>query len=208
MAWEGMKRAAPVVVAASLLTLTASLTLAQAATTGHGSWVGLASGKVGDYQWSVKLRRPAEGTRADGAGVRRTCLLVGATWPAGPYSYGRVKARQCAGDSGRLASSEPPLIAAGAQPSHGSSAKVTAVGMVLAPAARRVRVTLANGIEKTIHLQRLSVGKSGLSGLGPLRYAAFVVHGAWCAERVVTENAAGTALWDSGTDSYACPSGG
>jgi hypothetical protein len=170
----------------------------------QGNWVAVASGKVGDYQWSVKLRRPANGPGADQAGARRTCLLVGATWPVGRYSFSRVKARQCSGGSGRLVASEPPLIAAGAQPSDGGSAKVTAVGMLVGPKARRVRVTLANGSEKTIHLQRLSRGSSRLAGLGALRYTAFVIHGSWCAERLVTEDAAGRTLWDSGIDGYAC----
>lgn len=203
MAWEGIgrRRVWAALLVACLLALTASL--ARAADRPVGEWVGLASGKVGSYQWSVKARRGG-GAAVDRSSLPRPCLLVGASWPVGRYSYGRVKARQCSTGSGRLSAGGPPVIASGPQPGRGYPAKVTAVGMLVAPAARRVVVTLANGNEKTIPLQRLNGARAGEAGLREFRYAAFVVRGSWCPERLVTETAAGRALWDSGEDGYAC----
>jgi hypothetical protein len=201
-----IRRAGTILVAACLLAISGSAALARASAPDPGPWVGLDSGRVGGYEWSVKVRRPGGPAGAGPLGARRPCLLVGATWPVGRLSYGRIKARQCAGADGHLAASEPPLIAAGAQPSEGSTARMTAVGMVVAPSARRIQVTYSNGRRSTIHLHLLGPAKARQARLGPLRFAAFVVRGAWCVERVLTQDAAGQALWDSGTDAYPCPS--
>jgi hypothetical protein len=76
--------------------------------------------------------------------------------------------------------------------------------MIFPPAARRLRVTLAEGGTRTIELDRLSAKQTRISGLKPFRYAAFAARGEWCAERLVSENGRGRVLWDSGTDAYEC----
>jgi hypothetical protein len=76
--------------------------------------------------------------------------------------------------------------------------------MIFAPAARRLRVTLAGGESRTIHLAGLRASQARRAGLAPFRYAAFAVHGEWCAERLVTQSASGRVLWDSGVDGYEC----
>jgi hypothetical protein len=53
------------------------------------SWTGLANGKVGDYQWSVKVKRPEGPAGAGPEGALRPCLLVGTKWEVGTYSFRR-----------------------------------------------------------------------------------------------------------------------
>ena len=76
--------------------------------------------------------------------------------------------------------------------------------MIFAPEVRRVQITLAGGNRRTIRLDELSPIQARRAGLGRFRYAAFVVHGTWCAEQLVSQNATGKTLWDSGADEYAC----
>jgi hypothetical protein len=188
--------------AAGLLVLSIGVS-ASAVPAKAGPLLGLAGGNVGSYRWMVEAKRPNGPAGAGQLGTRRPCLVVGTKWRIGPYSYRRSQSRQCAGAEG-LSASEPPLVASGAQPSSGGPAKLTAVGMIFAPAVRRLRVTLANGSTKTIQATMLSSDKARYVGLAPFRYAAFATHGEWCAERLVTENAAGRVLWDSGIDGYTC----
>jgi hypothetical protein len=170
----------------------------------EGRWLGLGGGDVGAFHWSVEAKR------SDGAGPRAKrspCLLVGTTWRTGPYSYRRSQSRQCAGASG-LSPTDAPLVARGVQPSSGESARLTAVGMIFAPAVRRLRATMPDGSTKTLRLSRLRDSDAQAAGLAPFRYAAFTAHGEWCAERLVAEAASGRVLWDSGDDGYACGDSG
>jgi hypothetical protein len=182
-----------------------SCSVAQAAVPDGGGWVGLAGGETGPYQWVVKVR-PGGPAGAGSSGAARPCLSVTSTWRVSRFDYHRSSYSQCAGASGRLSADEAPLIASAGQPSTGSKPKMTAVGMVFAPATRRLRITLAGGRKTTLRLEKLSRDQAHAARLEPLRYAAFVVRGAWCAERLVTENAAGRPLWDSGVDEYTCDS--
>ena len=182
---------------ASVLALALSAVAAGAA--GPASWTPLASGSLGAYSWSVK----AMGPEASTAPSRPLCLLVDAKLQSGPYSYRRTKYRACADPSTRLTRSTP-LIASASQPSDGRPVHITAVGMLLAPGANRVRVTLAGGRTRTIALHKPAPTSGAQGGLGRLRYAAFIVHGTWCVERLVTETATGKLLWDSGPDPYPC----
>jgi hypothetical protein len=165
--------------------------------------IGLGGGRLGDYLWSVEAIRPAGGAVADHEAAQSPCLLVGTKWQVGPFNFRRSRSRECAG-TGALSPTGPPLTAAGAQPSTGASPRLTAVGMIFAPAARRVHVALAGGRSMTIHLRRLSPGPAHDAGHERFRYAAFAVHGAWCVERIVSESATGAVLWDSGVDAYTC----
>lgn len=179
----------------------AGATVAQGAAPRQASWVELASGRAGQYVWSVGVHRPRGATAGTAA---RPCLSVTALWRLSRFSYRRTRYRDCAQGPGRLTAADGPVIASAGQPSDSALPKITAVGMVFAPAVRRVRITLAGGRQKTIRLQTLSRVQARESGLGRLRYAAIVVRGTWCAERLVGQGASGKALWDSGTDQYAC----
>jgi hypothetical protein len=177
---------------------TAILALALGATAGATSdrdrWLGLAGGHIGHYSWTVETR-PQSSTRP--------CLLVGTTLQIDPFNLLRSRNRQCAGPGG-LSATDPPLVANGVQPSSGGPAEITVIGMIFPFAARRLRVTLAEGGTRTIDLERLSAKRARAFGLKPFRYAAFAARGEWCAERLVSENGRGRVLWDSGTDSYEC----
>jgi hypothetical protein len=164
------------------------------------SWTGLKSGRVGDYLWEVKAKRKDD--------ARQPCLLVGTSWELGPYNYRRSRYRACAGADGHLTAADPPLVATGVQPSTGNSADMTAVGMIFAPAVRQVRITLSDGREEIVHLQKFSARQARSARLSRFEYAAFAVRGLWCAERIVSIGATGGTLWDSGTDGFTCGADG
>jgi hypothetical protein len=186
--------------------LAASVSPASAAAPAS-SGIDLAGGHFGHYRWMAAAKRADGPAGAGRQGARRPCLVLSTTWEIGTYNYRRSRNRQCAGSSG-LSASEPPLVASGMQPSTGAQVKMTAVGMIFAPAVRRLRVTLADGSRRTIRLDRLTARQARMTGLAPFRYAAFAFRGEWCAERLVAESAGGRALWDSGTPEYPCRSAG
>jgi hypothetical protein len=159
-------------------------------------WTGLESGRVGEYIWEVKTKRKA--------GARQPCLMVGTTWELSPFNYRRSRYRACTGEDGQLTAVDPPLIATGVQPSSGDAVDMTAVGMLFAPAARKVRITLSDGREETIQLHRLTQRQARSARLSRFEYAAFARRGLWCAERMVSLGATGRVLWDSGTDTFSC----
>jgi hypothetical protein len=174
---------------------------AAGATSDHDRWFGLAGGHVGHYTWTVEAKPQSGVQGARGGG--EPCLLVGTTLQIDPFNLLRNRNRQCAGPGG-ISATDPPLVANGVQPSSGGPADITVVGMIFPPAARRLRVTLAEGGTRSIDLRQLSAAQARASGLKPFRYAAFAARGEWCAERLVSENGRGRVLWDSGTDSYQC----
>jgi hypothetical protein len=190
------------VVSVSLLIVSGAI--AQAADPKPGPWVGLGGGEMGEYEWLAEVHRPGGPAGAGSSGADRPCLSVTATWRVSRFDYRRSKYRQCAGTSGRLTVSDGPLIASAGQPSDGREPKMTAVGMIFPSVARRVQITVAGGRRTTLSLQKLTPDQAHAARLAPLRYAAFVVRGAWCAERLVSMNAAGKPLWDSGVDEYTC----
>jgi len=145
---------------------------------------------------------------AGSAGAQMPCLLVGTTWELGPFDYRRSRYRACAGAEGHLSAAAPPLIATGVQPSSGESVDMTAVGMIFAPAARRVRITLTDGRQETIRLHRFSPRQAHSARLSRFEYAAFAIRGVWCVERMVSLSATGSALWDSGIDAFTCGADG
>jgi hypothetical protein len=200
------------VALAALAAISALLAMAAAAAWASGadagSSVDLARGKLGPYEWSVRVEGTGGRAGAKRARAQSPCLSVTALLRRGRFDYRRTRFRQCVHGPGRLAPSDGPLIASAGQPSDRSSPEMTAVGMLAAPGTRRVRITLPSGRIRAIHFDELTRSEAHAAGLSRLRYAAFVVHGAWCAERIVTENAAGKVLWDSGVDEYTCESSG
>lgn len=174
----------------------------------HNAWIGLARGQLGDFQWSVKVKRPEGRAGAGPLGALRPCMLVGTKYEPGSAGFSRSQYRACASANGRLSASDPPLLRSGGLTSTGAPAGITAVGIVAPPAVHRFRVTLSNGNTVPIPLHRLTRQQAHRARLGRFRYAAFAVRGNWCAERVVTLNAKGAPLWDSGTDEYACSASG
>ncbi len=185
-------------VALAALSLIALLSVPVASAAPAGPWVGLDGGRLGDYLWSVKTGQPSQ----------RPCLLIGTTWELGPFNFHRSKNRACAEADSSLAATEAPVVATGVQPSTGAPVGMTAVGMILAPTVRRVVITAADGSRAAVPLHRLSGSQARIASLGRFQYAAFAVHGWWCAERIVTEDASGATLWDSGTDEYRCGGSG
>lgn len=167
------------------------------------SWIELGNGSDGNFLWSIKAKL-REGSTGEGPlGAQRPCLLVAASWQTGQLEYHRSKYRQCAPAS-PLPRSGPPLVAAAMQPSTDTPSQMSAIGMIFAPAADRVRVTFAGGAVEILELHRLSPGQALAAGLRHLRYAAFAIHGTWCAERLVSLDRQRRVLWDSGVDDYRC----
>lgn len=191
-----------VLAGALLLPLVAGVAMASAQPTSPET-IGLGGGRLGEYLWNVEAMRQDGGQGTGPGGAQRPCLLVGTKWQVGPLNFRRSRNRECAGAS-ELTATGPPLTAAGAQPSTGGHPRLTAVGMIFAPAARRVRVGLAGGRWMTINLHAPNPAQAHEAGLERFRYAAFAVHGAWCVERMVSEGSSGRVLWDSGVDGYTC----
>jgi hypothetical protein len=192
---------------AILFLLALSATPVQATASKPSPWIELGGGSHRNFLWSIKAKS-GEGPTGEGPlGTQRPCLLVAASWQTGQLEYHRSKYRQCAPAS-PLRRSGPPLIASAMQPSTEAAVQMSAVGMIFAPAARRVRVTLDGSRTKTIRLHTFDRVDAGAPGLGHFRYAAFDIHGAWCAERLVSLSGGGRMLWDSSVDDYRCGAGG
>jgi hypothetical protein len=170
----------------------------------HNDWIGLAGGHLGAFEWSVKVKRPEGRAGAGPLGALRPCLLVGTKYEPGSAGFSRIQYRACAGARGRLGATDPPLLRSGGLTSTRAAAGITTVGMVAAPAVHSIQVATGGGEWRTVRLHRMSRSQAKEAGLGRLRYAAFAVRGVWCSERVITLNAAGHQLWDSGTDEYPC----
>lgn len=194
-----------IIAGALLLALLGGAAMATAKADGSRETVGLGGGRLGEYLWKVEAMRQAGGPGSGPGAAQRPCLLVGTKWQVGPLNFRRSRNRDCAG-ADELTATGPPLTAAGAQPSTGGHPRLTAVGMIFAPAARQVQVTLAGGRSTTIHLRAPSPRQVREAGLERFRYAAFAVHGPWCVERMVSQSVSGRVLWDSGLDGYVCPS--
>jgi hypothetical protein len=165
----------------------------------HGPWAKLAAEDRGSFHWSVQA--------AASAAAKRPCLLVAASWRSGPLEFHRSTYRECA-PKAALSRTGPPLIASAAQPSSKASVKMSAIGMIFAPAARRVRITLAGGRKESVPLHSFEPAHARGVELPRLRYAAFAIRGEWCVERLVSVSASGAVLWDSGIDDYVCGSEG
>ena len=192
-------------VLALLCLLAATAAPATAAAPKPGDWIELGGGSEGSYSWSIEAKT-REGPTGEGPlGAQLPCLLADVSWQSGALEFHRSRYRQCAPPS-PLSRSGPPLVASGAQPSTGAPVRMSAVGMIFAPGVHRVRVTFGGGRQETIALSKIDPAEAAASGVAGLRYAAFAIHGTWCAERLVSESASGKTLWDSGTDGYECGS--
>jgi len=157
----------------------------------------LEDGRSGDYAWSVKVRRSSEPVAARGRRAPRGCLLVGIKRQFGPFSFQRSKLRACAHPVRRTAPTGPPLVATGVLVDGGGKQGLTAVGILTAPAVRRVVVSLAQGRRETIPLKKPPTDWVRKAGLARFRFAAFAVRGPWSVERLVSQGAAGRTLWES-----------
>ncbi len=172
-----------------------------------GPWVGLGAGRIGDVRWSVNVARPGGTAGAGSRGSRRPCLMVRTKRERSRFEYEGSRYQGCADRSTDLAPSEAPLVITGAQASAGLQVRLTAVGMVAAPAARRIELTFEDGRQATIHLLKPSPSQEQRAHLRRFRYAAFAVHGAWAVAHLRTESASGRTLWESDAESPATGSG-
>lgn len=188
-------------ILALILGSAVSLCLIAAPAAAHASdsglWVGLAGGRMGDVQWSVKVARSAGTAGAGQSGAARPCLQVGTKRERSRWDYERSRYQGCVDRSSRLAATEAPLIVTGAQATAGLRVRLTAVGILASPGARRVVVTYEDGREATIRLEMPGPSLERRAGLTRFRYAAFAIPGTWSVQRMITESASGRTLWDS-----------
>ena len=169
-------------------------------------WMKLDASRGSDYAWAVKVK-PSGGKVGRVTEERGPRVLVATMWRSGPLEQHRSRYREC-GSGQALSDAGPPLVAMGMRPAGSGSRQMSVVGMISAPAVRRVRITFRGGVEQTIQMQPVDSEQARRLGLGRFRYAAFAIRGVWCAERLVSLGAAGSVLWDSGLDSYRCGAGG
>lgn len=187
----------------AVLTLAA---LAGAATASAGEaypWLGLADGQMGGFQWSVKVKRPKAPAPTGVDGARRPCLLVGTKFEFSSYSFRRSRYRSCADATDGIRPKDPPLMASGIQPSAAPRG-LTAVGLLVSPKVRRIWVDLTGGRQMTVHLRQMTPKQARAARIRRYRYAAFVVRGEWCAERMITYDGRGRTLYESGEEGFAC----
>lgn len=196
---NGRKRLTSALVAVGI-GLTA--TTAASASSASDPWVELDGGQVGAYSWTVGANRAAAG--ASGSRAQPACVRVGAMWRTGPLSYLRQRYRACAPSGARPKATQEPLTASATQPSNGAPVEMSAVGMLVPAGVQRLEVTLADGATRAVPLRVLTPSQARATSIGGYRYAAFVVRGVWCAERIVTEGASGRTLWDSGPREFPC----
>jgi hypothetical protein len=126
--------------------------------------------------------------------------MIRAKWELGPFSFRGISYRKCADLAEGLATTAPPLVASGTAPSRGDTTKLTAVGMIFAPAVRSVRITSRGGEVSTVTARRSSSQQSRTAELGRFKYAAFSVRGPWCAASMTTLGSSGRVLWDGEVD--------
>lgn len=169
-------------------------------------WMKLETSRGSDYAWTVKVK-PGGGQVSRVPEAPGPCVLVDTMWRSGPLEYHRNKYREC-GSGQALSDVSPPLVATGMRPAGGGSGQMSVVGMIAAPAVRRIRITFRDGAEETIQMRPMDSEQAQRMGLGRFRYAAFAIRGVWCAERLVSLGEGGSVLWDSGLDSYRCGTGG
>lgn len=189
---------------ASALILLGGLLLAAASSQAAAglSWMKLDASRGSDYAWAVKVK-PGGSRVGRVSGESGPCVLVATMWRSGPLEYHRSRYREC-GTARALSNVGPPLVAMGVRPASGGSGQMSVVGMISAPAVRRIRITLQGGDQETVRLQPIDPARAQRLGLGRFRYAAIAVRGVWCAERLESLDAAGSVLWDSGLDGYPC----
>jgi hypothetical protein len=76
---------------------------------------------------------------------------------------------------------------------------------ILAPAgARQVRVSVSGGAKPDSVAAPLAAIQPASTGIGGLRFAVVVLHGARCVERLATESPAGRALWEGAPAEHGC----
>jgi hypothetical protein len=159
-------------------------------------WGVLENGRLGEYEWTVKAKRDGGPAASGSRTARPPCLMVRIQRQVNPFNVHRIRFRTCA--EGGLAPTDEPLIASSSLLSSGPEPEITAVGMVVPAAVRRVRVSLSEGGWRTISVDPLTRVQTSRTGLGSVRYAAFSVRGQWEAQRVITVSGSGRVLSDSG----------
>ena len=155
---------------------------------------------MGDVLWSVRVSRPDGSTRQGHLAARQPCLQVGTKWELNRFDYRRSQYEGCVDASSHLTATAAPLVVSGGQASSLDNVKLTAVGMIFAPAARRVQVAFGDGTRETIPLRASSPSQEREARLGHFRYAAFAVRGRWSVERMASQSSSGRTLWENSAE--------
>lgn len=157
----------------------------------------LGEGKVHRVLWSIGAERPAPPEGAGPHGGQRPCLYMAkGVQDGGQFLF--TSFRLCYGTPGFLMARAEPLIVAGLITESGPN-PIGAVGVAAAQAAQRIEITNVDGARRTIGLHTLNKVQARKVRLMRFSYAAFVLRGRWCVDRLRTLNARGATLWDSGS---------
>jgi hypothetical protein len=164
----------------------------------------LGSGEIGGDHWSASVSGPQGSGKDEPGADDRPCISVTAERFGGGGSTATCTFSQSLTPGGGgiwVTTSEPNQAE--------TETAMTAIAMVLAPAAASVKATLRDGTTETIGLRKLTQAQGKAAGLKRLRYAAFATAGAWCMARLESFDRGGHRLWWSGDLSKkACPLGG
>jgi hypothetical protein len=81
---------------------------------------------------------------------------------------------------------------------------MTVYGILASAGTRKVRATLAGGLEAARVSARLTPVALRASGAGDLRFAVIVLPGRHCVERLAAEGPRGEVLWQGTPIDHAC----
>lgn len=156
----------------------------------------LGAGQRGSYAWSVKASRLVG---------PRPCVSVAITHRHGPFSFDRSRFHECAGAPPGLTRSAPPLLVGGIH-LGGDGSRMTVYGILASAATRTVRATLSDGLEEARVSARLTpvALRARANRARGLRFAAIVLPGRHCVERLAAEGPRGRVLWQGTPTDHAC----
>jgi hypothetical protein len=153
----------------------------------------LGAGQRGSYSWSVTASRLVG---------PRPCVSVAITHRHGLFSYDRSRFHECSTTSG-LRRSTPPLLVGGIH-LGGDGSRMTVYGILASAGTRKVRATLADGLEAARVSARLTPIALRANRAADLRFAVIVLPGRHCVERLATEGSRGRVLWQGTPTDHAC----
>lgn len=152
--------------------------------------------------WRVSISRIG-GRFGDGPkGRLRPCLSVfGARPLAGDSETEFIGSGStlCAASPSLTAEDEPLIVEGGEiTPQHAIESKLTVVAIAMAPRVARVTLTNFDGTETTYDTQALTGRQAKKARLARLRHVEFAIAGPYCVDHIVSYDAQGRPLWESG----------
>jgi hypothetical protein len=130
-------------------------------------------------------------------------VSVAITHRHGLFSYDRSRFHECVIAPAGLTRASSPLLVGGIH-LGGDGSRMTVYGILASAGTRKVRATLAGGVEAAPVSARLTPVAPRASRAGDLRFAVIVLPGRHCVERLAALGPHGKALWQGTPTDHAC----